>query len=52
MTMDGPGNVPDKETKMARGIAPECHAVRRSKLLDKYEAWLPDKLIKSKYIER
>jgi hypothetical protein len=50
--MDGPGNVPDKETKMARGVALECRAVGRPKLLDKYEAWLPDKLIKSKYIER
>ena len=47
--MDVPGNVPDKETKMARGVA---LAVGRSKLLDKYEAWLPDELIKSKYVER
>ena len=25
----------DEETKMARGVALECHAVGRSKLLDK-----------------
>ena len=44
--------VPDKETKIAPGVALECRAVGRSKLLDKYEVWLPDKLIKFKYVER